>query len=406
MHSLRVSMLPASFGDCLLVNYHSLNSGNVNILIDTGFVSTYKTYLKPKLLKMKEEGQHLDLMVITHIDRDHISGALSFFKENGLSVNSQIIEVKEVWHNSYRHLQTPSLHRMEIENRVDKGIIEEVSNLGYPEEKEIVIDYEEDVSAEQGSSVAALLDYYKYAWNSSFDNKVVNVENKRIVDIGDEIKLIILSPDNNKLDNLKEYWKDKLEEMGFRSDPDKVKIFDDAFEFLMAHEKIKSLKDFNKDISSTEEDIEELLKEDFIEDMSVVNGSSISFILETKNQKILFLADSHPSIITRELKQLYGEGIKWFDAIKISHHGSKGNTSPELLKIIDSNNFFISTNGSKHNHPDLVTIARIISRESKHLRNIIFNYKTEVSNYLDNNSLKERYKYEVKILEEGEEYII
>lgn len=57
-------------------------------------------------------------------------------------------------------------------------------------------------------------------------------------------------------------------------------------------------------------------------------------------KKILFLGDSHPCIIEQELRSLYGEGPIWFDAVKVSHHGSSGNTSPSLLKLIDSANFF------------------------------------------------------------------
>lgn len=141
--------------------------------------------------------------------------------------------------------------------------------------------------------------------------------------------------------------------MGFKTELDGGEIFDDAFEFLMAYEKTLIPKDFRKNISASKNDIEDSIGEKFIEDASVTNGSSMAFVLEVKDKRILFLADSHPNLIIKELKNIYGEGLIWFDAIKISHHGSKGNTSPDLLEIIDSDNFFISTNGMKFKHPIL-----------------------------------------------------
>ncbi len=396
--------MPASYGDCFLVNCN--NSSHTNILIDTGFVATYVNYLKPKLLKMKDAGELLDLMIITHIDADHISGALKLLEENGASIEAQIIKIKEIWHNSYRHLQQQDLGNKEIENSIDKNIIKGITKVGYPTETIIDKDFKRDIGARQGSSLAALINHGGYAWNSNFDYKSINVENKRLIDVGEEVKIRLLSPDEFKLNDLKEYWKKELKKMGFKSSLDEVKIFDDAFEFLMAHEKTLIPRDFQRNISSSKKEIEDLIEEEFIEDNSVTNGSSISFVLEVKNKKILFLADSHPSIITRELKKIYGNNLTWFDAIKISHHGSKGNTSPELLEIIDSNNFFISTNGMKFNHPDIVTLSRVISRKTECTRNIIFNYENPVLNYLNQNALEEKYNYKVKIIREGEEYLI
>jgi hypothetical protein len=48
------------------------------------------------------------------------------------------------------------------------------------------------------------------------------------------------------------------------------------------------------------------------------------------------------------------------DLVKVSHHGSKGNTSPELLSMISSKRFVISTNGAIHSLPDKQCLARII----------------------------------------------
>ncbi|BCC89078.1 MBL fold metallo-hydrolase [Bacillus cereus] len=351
MEQVAISMMPASYGDCFVVACH--DSSSTNIVIDTGFISTYTNYLRSKLLNLKAAGESLDLLIITHIDADHISGAIRLLQENGLYDDPKIIKIKEIWHNSYRHLQNDNSSVADIKNSVDRNIIKGIIKRGYPVEIDINKDFSKDIGAEQGSSLAALIKNGGYSWNRAFDDKAVSIENKCIINISEEVKIRLLSPDESKLTNLKGYWEKELKKMGFKTELDGGEIFDDAFEFLMAYEKTLIPKDFRKNISASKNDIEDSIGEKFIEDASVTNGSSMAFVLEVKDKRILFLADSHPNLIIKELKNIYGEGLIWFDAIKISHHGSKGNTSPDLLEIIDSDNFFISTNGMKFKHPIL-----------------------------------------------------
>ena len=120
-------------------------------------------------------------------------------------------------------------------------------------------------------------------------------------------------------------------------------------------------------------------------------------MLEYNKLRLLFLSDSHPSIVAKNIKEHYKEEtfpIK-FDLIKISHHGSKNNTSPELLELIDSEKYMISTNGVTHNHPDLETIARIIKRKSTFTRNIYVNYDLDSLKSFENEDLEKKYNYKM-----------
>lgn len=88
----------------------------------------------------------------------------------------------------------------------------------------------------------------------------------------------------------------------------------------------------------------------------IVNSSSISFILSYQGKHALFLSDSLPEHINKSLSDK-----QRFDVVKVSHHGSKHNTSMAVLDKIDCNNFIISTNGpSSYGHPHAETIVRII----------------------------------------------
>ena len=69
---MRIKMLPALNGDCILVEYSPAHF----ILIDGGYVDTYQNYLLPKLKEIAARGGSLDLLVVTHIDSDHVSGII------------------------------------------------------------------------------------------------------------------------------------------------------------------------------------------------------------------------------------------------------------------------------------------------------------------------------------------
>lgn len=120
--------------------------------------------------------------------------------------------------------------------------------------------------------------------------------------------------------------------------------------------------------------IDELYELPFIEKKTVTNSSSISVIIEYKSKKLLFLGDSAPSDVVNSLVDLgYSKDNKLkVDIVKVAHHGSRHNTSNELLEMILCNKFLISTDGKTHKHPDKESLSRIICLQNN--PELIFNY--------------------------------
>ena len=52
------------------------------------------------------------------------------------------------------------------------------------------------------------------------------------------------------------------------------------------------------------------------------------------------------------------------DLIKVSHHGSRNNTSPGLVEAVWSRINVISTDGTKHEHPHAEAMFRIVGSSS------------------------------------------
>jgi phosphoribosyl 1,2-cyclic phosphodiesterase len=71
---LEIEMLPAREGDCLLLSWGA-GASPYRILIDGGRAQTYSS-LKRRLSNLPSTKREFELLVITHIDRDHIEGAL------------------------------------------------------------------------------------------------------------------------------------------------------------------------------------------------------------------------------------------------------------------------------------------------------------------------------------------
>ena len=71
---IKIHMFPARNGDCILVE-----TPFRNILIDGGYADTYHNSLKPYLLS-RLDSYVLDLVIVTHIDQDHIVGIIALLE--------------------------------------------------------------------------------------------------------------------------------------------------------------------------------------------------------------------------------------------------------------------------------------------------------------------------------------
>ncbi|NRS50616.1 hypothetical protein HP401_21630 [Brevibacillus sp. HB2.2] len=366
------------------------NDHKKHILIDGGVFETYHNQLKERLKIMADRHEEISLLVVTHIDQDHIEGVIEVLKDQLHLDKQKRLRINEVWHNSFRHLHFSKVDNTGvIEKTILKGIIAAAKNkrcVNYKCENN-------EISARQGSTLAALLKAGGYSWNSSFNGNAINYDYLRTVKF-EGFKIRLLSPDTQKLMRLSKVWEKELnkKKFGFKISDDV--LFEDAFEFSMFMQNESNDLNQNQPIAKNAIRIEELINEDEILDTSPTNGSSIAFILEYAGRKLLFLGDSHPEIVADHLEKLKEEHYELrFDLVKISHHGSKKNTNDRLLSLIDSFQYLISTDGKKHNHPDLVTLSKLLCRPSTYTKKVIFNYYTDNAKRFQNSELMDKYNY-------------
>lgn len=378
---IKVETFPANNGDCFLIH-----TPEGLILIDCGYVNTYKDHLKKVLQKLHLEGKKILRFIITHIDEDHIQGALMFLAENGSVDSPKVIKIDQIWHNSYRHLQSDKL----------EGNIDENSHaLLTSTIKEIENKVEKQVSGRQGSSLAGLILKNGYNWNTDFREAACSIDHFNEISISDQISFELLSPTDKALQKLEKHWKKELIKLGFRDKITNEEIFDDAFEYMMMLNKTQPDENAEQPASSGDFDVQSLKKQLVTLDSAPKNGSSIAFILNAYEKKMLFLGDAIPSIVDLELEKRCKTQTKplWFDLIKLSHHGSFANNSTKFFELTDSTRYLISTNGLSSPHPDRQTLAWTIDRPTEEPREIFFNYDNERFKLINNEELKKMHNF-------------
>lgn len=370
---LHIRSYPAHNGDAFLIKANDRQP--TAVLIDGGYPGTFHGHIRADLQELARNGYCLDLVVATHIDSDHVSGLVPFFRANGLAQAPKIIRVGHVFHNSLRGLARVAAQPAATAP-ADLELLQEIQRAGYPQATAETRAGEE-ISARQGSSLAALLNAGGYLWNGGDGTRCIDGEDLKSHAIGGG-EVTVLGPPRTRLEELLTYWTSEIRSYGYTGPVDSNGMLDDAFEFVCAGSLPGDLGHAisGQDMSNMD------LKDCHRPDDSVTNGSSISFVFEIDNRRVLFLGDGWADDAQAALRRLAGAlGRIRFDAIKVSHHGSLRNTSPSLLEVIDAPRYFISTNGDGHGHPDLPVLKAIVDRPGPP-RELFFNYPSAASERL------------------------
>jgi hypothetical protein len=249
----------------------------------------------------------------------------------------------------------------------DLALLGEIRSRGYPLPS-AVENRAREISARQGSSLAQLLRDGGYRWNTRTGDIPVG-EGGHASFSFPQASITVLGPTKERLDALRGWWISEIRRLGMVGPTEGL---DDVFEYLSAYEMASPIEE--ELLASSEE-----LASAHRPDISITNGSSISLIVEIDEHRLLFLGDAWPADTVRALERT---GDSFFDAIKVSHHGSARNTCPNLLGLVDSPNYFISTNGDGHSHPDFAVLKAIVDRPSAFRRILHFNYSTPASRRL------------------------
>lgn len=283
-----------------------------HIMIDGGPPSTVSNILSVLEDLRINDCLRIELLVISHYDLDHIGAILEL-----LRAAPAWLSIGDIWFNG-RHHSSPG------------------DALGPRESDEL--------SEMLGGGLP---------WNRAFNGGPVVANSHHWITLEGGLKVLVLSPTENELEVVGREWGQQKQTSNNSTAPADTLGRSDTWPAPpFANVKRSGLR----------------------ADTSPANGSSIALLLEYQKTKVLLAADAFAEVISESLDALHDQPVE-VALLKLSHHGSQGNTSASLLKAIDCKKFLISTDGSIHRHPDQTLIARILDQ----IRNpeFVFNYENQ-----------------------------
>jgi beta-lactamase superfamily II metal-dependent hydrolase len=341
---IEVNVLPAEFGDCLWIEYGDGHAVS-RILIDCGTQSTW-TRLRAHIDRLKPADRDLELFVMTHIDADHIAGAIPFLKDDSIGLHFQ-----DIWFNGWKHLTSSRLGPL------------------------------------QGEIFSTLIQDRKLPWNVWRENGpiVTGQGDLPVCQLPGGLTLTLLSPTPARLEKLQPAWARELKRHGLT--PGYTRDF----------------RQFLAGTRSTSTDVDELAETPFDGDSGLPNGSTIAMLAEFRGKALLLTGDAHAPVLADSIRKLLtarsAPRLK-VDCLKVPHHGSQNNLSNELLQLLDCRHYLVSTDGAHFNHPDREAIARIVKHGGS--RPVIhFNYRSSENSVWERPDLQEKYGYVAEYPDKG-----
>jgi beta-lactamase superfamily II metal-dependent hydrolase len=336
-----IEMLPAREGDCLWLRYGDKKRIR-QILIDGGRAATAKI-LKKRFAALPAKEREFELLIISHVDRDHIEGILKIIEDPKLGV-----KFKDIWFNGYHHLRDAKI---------------------------------ETFGPAQGERLSRALVKRRLPWNKKMQGRAMRVRGIRIrkMRIAGGLTLSLLSPDAQKLTDLIPEWKKECRKAGLV-----------AGATARASEKKSRFEVFGAP------NVEKLALSKFEKDPGAPNGSSIAVLAQYRGKSVLLAADAHVDRLIKSLNALKGRSRRLrIDAFKLAHHGSDRNVSKELLDLVKCRHYLVSTNGSYFEHPAMIAIARVVKFAGRG-STLHFNYHSSFNKMWGAPGLRNRYGYQVQ----------
>lgn len=353
--------LRAKEGDCLLLHWTDDNGDIRLAVIDGGPGTVYEEFLRPRLDDIRDarglDQLPLDLVMVSHVDNDHIVGINKLVGAIRKEVNDQVpkdewtLRMDRLWHNTFDDVVGNALN---AHYKKFQASFEAAAN-GQPKKSTVGTlkkAFEEragekpDAAAHSAFDVAQLLaghpegrklrgdhaDLVKNAatmsLNSPFAKTLITAELTPKPKSITGVKFHIIGPLKAQIEALQKAFDDYLTKKGLAT----------AEAVLAAYA-----------------------------DISVPNLSSIVCIAEKGKRRILLTGDARGDYVLEGLKRaklLDGNGAIHFNVLKVPHHGSDRNATADFFKKITADVYVLSGDG-KHGNPDRATFDWIIKSRAK-----------------------------------------
>jgi hypothetical protein len=317
--------LRAKHGDALLLHYGTKKQPKLAV-IDAGPGGVYADAVHPRLMEIREERELADdeplpieLMMVSHLDADHITGILELMRElRDLKDKKEPLpwKIERFWHNAFDDLTdnddvtVASANSALSPASVGAFLQMEGSNLL--------------ASVGQGRELRDLVKFFKLDGNKPFGSIVRYPHAKNPVKLPG-LELTVVGPDDKNLKILQTDW----------------------------NKKVKALLE-KKDKAAKAELAAYV-------DKSVYNLSSIVVYAKADGKTMLLTGDARGDYTLEALRgaKLLKKGKPMtMDLLKLPHHGSDRNVDQDYFDNLHATHYVISADG-RFTNPDVPTLEMI-----------------------------------------------
>lgn len=368
----RITMLDCAEGDCFFLEF-CFDSMEYTILMDTGprvcWITSLKSFLDQLILKKKK----INVLVITHIDNDHIGGAIKLFQceeYSGL--------VEEVWFNGLKQVLNMDAASSISDNQAA------YQRLIFQHQHNDLSDGVHDISAKQALSLGCLLTSCRKI------TRRITCDTPPVI-LTDNFRIDFLLPTASQLSSLQQHFLRHLRRVGGGTQIVLTPEGEIAFEHLMRDD--DTIDSGINRISKTSLDIHQIEKwaaAKASKDQSITNTSSIAICITFYGKCFLFTGDAAGQDILEAVKN---KNLPTdYEIIKLPHHGSNRNCL-SLPEKLDAKKYLISTDSKRISHPGRETLAKLVTRHTAGPMHLVFNNHTPMFELFHDPWCEDKYHY-------------
>ncbi|KYG20987.1 hypothetical protein SE92_12575 [Bradyrhizobium sp. AT1] len=346
-----LDVLRARKGDCLMLHFGSEQDPHL-ILIDGGPSDVYEPFLKPRLQKIHEtrdlgeEALPVDVVMVSHVDDDHIKGILDLTREQRTNSPDVRLAVTSLWHNSFDDLLKTKPDQLVAgfgvasveataaggEAGLDSGSV--LASIGQSMLRDETAIENEDMhqtvevlsSIPQGRTLRDDAKALGWKPNHKFKGKLIlAAETAKPVTLGD-LTITVVGP----------------------MQPELLALQEEHDKWLRAQKEKKK--------KSPEAALAAFVDE------SIPNLSSIVVLAELGGKTMLLTGDARGDKILEGMEQaglLKAGGKKHVDLLKVPHHGSDNNMETIFFNRLPADHYVFSGDG-EHGNPERATLEMLL----------------------------------------------
>ena len=368
---MKLTVFQSDKGDCLLLT----GNDGTRILVDGGMRDSYREHVAPALAALNGDGgsdPKIDLLYVSHIDRDHIGGVLQMMDDMvdwrvhdyqrdvrkarwPKPADPRPPEVKRVWHNAFTDQVDENVGPIEDVLAMTGSVLEAARDSRLHEAGA----FNRDLATSVGDGVELTRrlapDQLDIPLNEEFGRKLIYVRGRQKpkVRIG-RLQVRVIAPFEEQLTELRKEWNEWLEDNKAEVARLREEMRRDA-ERLESSEEVKLFRSLFAARAGE------------LGDRSRVTAPNLASLMlmvsEGRSCDVLLTGDGHPDEILRGLDRhgmLKGAAKGCHvRVLKVPHHASEYNVTPEFCRRVTADHYVICGNG-EHENPDLRALDTII----------------------------------------------